>query len=281
MTNRETARHFALEEIRGTGFFKSIEWVNVIDSTSKSLVRCLKTDHLTTPALLIADQQSSGVGRGGNSWWSPDGCLMFSMAIPMSLHTDGMDAMSAELLPLRIGLSVASTLSEFSERRIKVKWPNDVYVDGRKIAGILIEVVTPNRGHSPPIAIVGIGINCQVDFLTAPSEIRNLAISLHECAPSSRLETCTPENVLVQFIHSWLEDSRRFAEDDEWMFGRWTDWSLLDGLWVEVKHPYGIARGVCLGINRKGALRIQNESLQITEVLSGTVLAFHALEDPR
>jgi BirA family transcriptional regulator, biotin operon repressor / biotin---[acetyl-CoA-carboxylase] ligase len=275
-------RQFALEELRGLEYFQAIEWFESIDSTSKALLSRVRQQTTPLPALLIADSQSSGVGRGNHQWWSPSGCLMFSMAIPVQRQaTDtAVDptqlSTDATLLPLRVGCTIAQTLRPITKIKPRVKWPNDVFLGDRKVCGVLIETI-PVGGTSQHVTVIGIGINCQVNFEQAPDELRQSATSLHDWALAASFESTSPESVLVQFVHQWLRDECAFRESQETFSANWPEHSLLDGHWVEVKHAGGIARGLCLGINQQGALRIQDEQLQIAEVLAGTVTSYRSL----
>ncbi len=275
-------RRFALDEIEGLGYFRSIEWADSVDSTNKQLIRSVRGEAISLPALLAADHQSAGVGRGNNDWWSPTGCLMFSMAIPIGQperhESDGLidSVVSSALLPLRVGCAIAECLELFASRKPMVKWPNDVYLSGRKICGVLIEVI-PKPAPAPPVAVIGIGINCQVDFRDAPASVQANATSLHEWSKKGGSESASTENVLVQFVHQWLAMNERQHENPKWLLEHWPARSLLDGQWIEVQHPSGVARGRCLGINESGAIIIQNEQLEVVEVLAGTVQSFRPL----
>ena len=275
-------RRFALDEIEGIGYFKSIDWVDSVDSTNKQLVRSVREQSISLPALLAADRQTSGVGRESNPWWSPPGCLMFSMAIPMGLP-DSLEPcslndsfVSSALLPLRVGCAVAECLEQFASSKPMVKWPNDVYISGRKVCGVLIEVI-PKPLPARSVAVIGIGINCQVDFREAPVDVQANATSLHAWAKKGMSESASKENALVQFVHQWLAIEQRQLKNPGWLLEHWPERSLLDGQWIEVKHPDGVAQGRCLGINESGAILIQNEQLELIEVLAGTVRSFRPL----
>ena len=207
---------------------------------------------------------------------------MFSMAIPIGeselsdTETYGGSFVSSALLPLRVGCAIAECLEPFSSAKPMVKWPNDVYIAGRKVCGVLIEVI-PGPSRLPAIAVIGIGINCQVDFQSAPVDVRASATSLHEWSSTRMTAYASTENVLVQFIHQWLALAERQQENPRWLLEHWPERSLLDGQWVEVKHPSGVAQGRCLGISDSGALRIQNEQLEVIEVLAGTIQSFRPL----
>ncbi len=276
-------RQMALEELSGLGYFGSVRWVDSIDSTNKSLVHSIRQQSIPLPALLVSDLQSAGVGRGSNRWWSPSGCLMFSMAIVLSSEAESFDPNASALtrtqstlLPLRVGCAIAECMEPHVSRKPMVKWPNDVYLAGRKVCGVLIEVV-PDPTTSSTIAVIGVGINCQVDFSHASADLQANATSLHEWLRQGKSELSSPENVLVQFVHHWLTIEKRQMEDPTWLVDGWAERSLLDGHWVEVKHSGGVVQGLCVGISPSGALRIQNEQLAVTEVLAGTVLSFRPL----
>jgi BirA family biotin operon repressor/biotin-[acetyl-CoA-carboxylase] ligase len=111
-------------------------------------------------ALVTAREQTAGRGRQGRTWVGPAGT-----ALLMSLVLREHDA----LLPLRAGLAVA----DVAGGRAKVKWPNDVLVDDRKVAGILVEG-RPNEGW----AVLGIGVNVAVDLGDLPAELHDTAGTL-------------------------------------------------------------------------------------------------------
>lgn len=272
-------RRFAIEEIEGLGYFKSIQWVDSVESTNKQLVQSVRQQSISLPALLAADRQSSGIGRGSNQWWSPTGCLMFSMAIPIDQSepsTLDNPFVSSALLPLRVGCVIAECLEQFASVKPLVKWPNDVYIAGRKVCGVLIEVI-PKPFPARSVAVIGIGINCRVDFRDAPGDVQANATSLHEWAKKGVFESVSTENILVQFIHHWLTIDQRQQENPRWLLDCWPRQSLLDGQWIEVKHSAGLAQGRCLGINESGAILVQNEQLDVIEVLAGTVQSHRPL----
>lgn len=110
--------------------------------------------------LVTASEQTAGRGRQGRTWSAPAG-----QALLLSLVVRSFDA----LLPLRAGLAVADVAGPGAA----VKWPNDVLVDGRKVAGVLVEG-RPQEGW----AVVGIGLNVAVDVAQLPREVRARATSL-------------------------------------------------------------------------------------------------------
>ncbi len=131
----------------------SIEVLASIDSTNTELMRRARAGQCD-PVLLLATEQTAGRGRMGKTWLSePGACLMFSLGLPMQpAHWAG--------LSLAVGVSLAdtlaSTLSAAIAPRLQLKWPNDLWLCGAKLAGILVE--TAHAGTRPYV-VVGVGIN--------------------------------------------------------------------------------------------------------------------------
>ena len=135
----------------------SVEIVPLIDSTNTELMRRARAGQLE-PSLLVAQGQTAGRGRLGRSWHStPGDSLTFSLGLPLApVDWSG--------LSLAVGLSLAQSLHP----EIGLKWPNDLWWRGRKLAGILIE--TASFG-STRIAVIGVGLNIAMppaDGLTTP-----------------------------------------------------------------------------------------------------------------
>jgi BirA family biotin operon repressor/biotin-[acetyl-CoA-carboxylase] ligase len=112
--------------------------------TSTNLVSA----QLPTWHAVRADRQTGGRGRFQRSWVSDAGGLWLSAVVPA-------EGEAARLLPLAAGLAVAEALQSFGVHQLRLRWPNDVMIGSRKLAGLLVDQFLPGR------AVVGIGINCQ------------------------------------------------------------------------------------------------------------------------
>ena len=135
------------------GVLADVEVVQETGSTNTDLMQRLAT--LQRPVLLVAERQTAGRGRAGRSWLSvPGGVLTFSLA--WKLPQSGAQLMG---LPLVIGLAVAETLKALAVP-VGLKWPNDIWRDGKKMGGILVESA-PAAGGGTWI-VGGIGLNLLV-----------------------------------------------------------------------------------------------------------------------
>lgn len=129
-------------------------------SSTNERARTLAVSGAPHGTLVTAGEQTAGRGRQGRSWLAPPGA-----GLPASLVLRDFDG----LLSLRAGLAVADVAGHGA----RVKWPNDVLLDGRKVAGVLVEG-RPQAGW----AVLGIGLNVAVDPATLPADVRDVAGTL-------------------------------------------------------------------------------------------------------
>jgi BirA family biotin operon repressor/biotin-[acetyl-CoA-carboxylase] ligase len=116
--------------------------------------------------VVTADEQSAGRGRQGRSWFGPPGSSLLYSALLRPFEGD-------PLLALAVPVAVCEAAESVAPVRCQLKWPNDVWIDERKVAGILIEA-RPEDGW----AVVGVGLNVAVPPEEFPSELRESATSL-------------------------------------------------------------------------------------------------------
>lgn len=123
--------------------------------------------------LIVADAQTAARGRMGRGWFSPRGVNLYCSL----LLRPGAAPHEAMSLPLVAGLAVAEGLAECEPSlQPKIKWPNDIYIGGRKICGILCEIHL--KGESTDYLVAGIGLNVNVTMAQMPPELRSTATSV-------------------------------------------------------------------------------------------------------
>lgn len=212
-------------------------------------------------SVFLAEEQSRGRGRQGNTWSSAAGeNLLFSLLLRTSLPLEKISA-----LTLAVGLGVRDGLSDSAAAPLSVKWPNDVLADGRKLAGILIE--TQSRGAAIESVVVGVGIN--VLATEFPEDVRETATSLALLSPalaaSNNLER---EAVLVNVLEH-LEDRIATYETSGLapLHDELNKHDALRGKRVEVDNVTGEA----CGIDKTGRLLIKKNDGQTIPIVAGTV----------
>ena len=155
-----------LKQYRVKKYLKFYPETNSTNDVAKQLCRQSKGKG----SLVAVDFQLAGKGRNGRSFYSPKGKgIYFSVVYELAGSLKNL-----ELISSAAGLAVRDTLYNIFNLDAKIKWPNDILVDGKKICGILCEVV--NEGNNPKYVVIGIGLNVEkTDF---PDELQYIATSI-------------------------------------------------------------------------------------------------------
>ena len=229
-----------------------------LDSTNSALQRLpLGQQHA---AAIVAEHQSAGRGRRGRQWHSPHGRNLY-----LSLGWR-FDKPLAELgcLPLVLALSAAGALARAGLKGHRVKWPNDLLLDGRKLCGCLVEVKGDAKG--PCHAVLGVGINVHMPASEETNEIDQPWTDLH-----SQLPACSRNDLAALLLEELIRQLILFAEQGFTPFRE--SWQRMDGLAGQVVNVYsgsGSLQGTARGIDDQGAFLLDTGkevlSLHIGEV---------------
>lgn len=253
--NPRQAANFDLDRIRRETLVRQVEFHPEIGSTNSRALELVAAEHLI-PLLVLADRQTAGRGRGKNRWWSGEGALTFSLVIDAAAA--GIPANRWPNVSLAAGLAVAETVASLiSIADVRLKWPNDVFLNGRKVCGILLETAS----QRPGILVIGIGLNVNNSFHTAPEDLKSLAISLADAGGTS----WNRSDVLIAVLRQLEESLSVFRADSCQLPERWRARCYLHGRTVQVQSgQFGAGSdsitGVCQGIDDEGALLLQTES---------------------
>ena len=230
--------------IRSQTFLSTIEVHDEIESTNDRALQLSSDASIDLPTLVITNSQSRGRGRCGNQWWFGEGALAFSLLI---------DRPPAELLPrmsLTTGLAICESLSAvWPPGNFGLKWPNDVYLNGKKICGILIEQPTTDER-----IVIGIGVNANNSLQKAPSEIKDIGTSLIDHVGSAVNLTTT----LCQILNS-LEDHLQVLESPN-LPSLWRKRCILSDRTITVTVGSQSDTGLCTGIANDGTLTLETSS---------------------
>jgi BirA family biotin operon repressor/biotin-[acetyl-CoA-carboxylase] ligase len=229
-----------------------------IDSTNLEARRQILKG-ATIPMWIVASLQLKGRGRRGNQWVSPPGNLYCSLALPMEkdlsqsaeLSFVAANALHKTFVSLGLGLD-----------RVKTKWPNDVWVDGKKISGILLEVCE-NKAQQKHI-IIGMGVNIAHSPESADYQTTNLKKCLGENINISNFFNKLSEILNLDY-QEWLMTGFGFAR------GYWLKNSMGLGKEITVCLPNEELQGIFSGLSEDGALLLENIDGQLTPVYAGDV----------
>jgi BirA family transcriptional regulator, biotin operon repressor / biotin---[acetyl-CoA-carboxylase] ligase len=210
-------------------------------------------------SVVIADAQTAGRGRLGRAWQSEPGNLHLSVL----LRPRG-PVVRGGRLPLLAGLAVAEAVgSPWAEAL--VKWPNDVWIAGRKVAGVLVEA--SSAGGTVESAVVGVGVNVRSVPEGLDAETRAGAACLADFGPAP--EVLDVAAAVLARIRVWYH---RVAEGDGGLLDAWRARSLpWWGRRVEARAADGVVSGRAVGIDDDGALILMLEDGTRSLVHSGDV----------
>jgi len=257
-------RAFDLERVRAEAFVDEIVFRDEVTSTNDLALELARNEGTRLPLLVLAERQTSGRGRGANRWWSADGALTFSLVLDAAWMK-----LTAERLPqvsLTTALAVCDGLQQLEPiLDAGLKWPNDVYVQGRKICGILIEVPSRPTGRM----VIGVGINVNNSLADAPEELRATATSL--CGVTGT--TSDLSEVLIAILRAFSNNVELLASSPSDLSEKWEDHSILTGCSIRLSVGREEIQGVCQGIDEEGALLLKTDQ-GVQRFFTGAVIEF-------
>jgi BirA family transcriptional regulator, biotin operon repressor / biotin---[acetyl-CoA-carboxylase] ligase len=195
--------------------------------------------------VIIADSQTCGRGRIGKSWYSPPKTgIYLSILLKPDLKTDQLS-----LITLVAGVSAIETINEFSHQCANLKWPNDILINGKKVCGLLCEMI--QRENNSCFLVIGIGINVNQVAGQFPEGLKTTATSLQiiNRSPINRLDVIQSllKNIDREY-HNFLTDGGHSV------IKKWGLNTNLFGEVVSLKHGSTITTGTAMRIDSLGRL---------------------------
>ncbi|ACB76594.1 biotin--[acetyl-CoA-carboxylase] ligase [Opitutus terrae] len=211
-----------------------------IDSTNNA------ARHLPAWHALRARLQTAGRGRTGRAWVSDDGGLWISAVLPCP-----GDRAPWSILPLAAGWAIIQALQEFGARDLRLRWPNDIMVGARKLAGILVE-----RYHSDT-AVIGLGLNVFNQPATADATLAGQTVQLADLAPGAYTLDDVASLVLrsIRTAHALVRDGR-FSSIADSLNAAWSHPRPVEITLTQRAEPF---TGTFHGIDAAGRLRLTSE----------------------
>ncbi|MEK6790567.1 MAG: biotin--[acetyl-CoA-carboxylase] ligase [Deltaproteobacteria bacterium] len=242
---------------------RDITWYDSTASTN-IMAKEAARDHAPEGAVIVADSQTLGKGRMGRRWVSPAGVNCYTSIVlrPTIAPTN------AHHLTFVSAVALATTADEFlGKGASSLKWPNDMLLDSKKAAGILLEMDSDLDRVN--FVIVGLGVNLNMKGRMFPAELRTTGTSL--------LEKCGKE------IDRALFAARLYLNMEIWykkylnegfppVIAAWRGFFRSEGKPVKVICAGRVIEGICLGLDDHGALLVRTASGDTQRVVSGDML---------
>ena len=253
-----------IDELRSFFFQRTIgrriEYREEVESTNTEALQLAQQD-APEGTVVIAEAQSAGRGRLTRSWESPPSMNLYLSVI---LRPD-VPAQSASLIPLAVGVAVADVISQYCPGQVRLKWPNDVLVGGKKICGILAEMRT--KADRVAFVIAGIGVNINMKKLHFPRELRETATSL-QIETALEIDRLDVAVRLLEALERWYRIYINGGQDH--IRQSWLKYADIIGKRIEVVYQSDTQRGTVVGLDENGALLLEGET-GLQQVLAGDV----------
>jgi len=217
--------------------------------------------------VVIAETQIHGRGRLGRRWESPP----FANLYLSFILRPSLSPRHAPQITLAAAVALVETVGSFLFRHPSIKWPNDILVDGKKLAGILTEAACD--AERVDYVVLGVGLNINYSVAAMPEELRQRVTSMADLTGAN----VSRESVLVRLIQDL---DRCYGELEESGFEalrpRWEAHFALRGQRVQVERGDQTVIGVAQGIDREGALIVEDEQGQQRSIVAGDVIPLDA-----
>jgi BirA family biotin operon repressor/biotin-[acetyl-CoA-carboxylase] ligase len=236
---------------------RKVHWLAETGSTNTDMLALLKDGKAGHLDLVIADYQTAGRGRRGDKWEAPAGKnLLFSIALEL-----GGDKTLWTRLPHLTARILGGVVEDvLPKQKVQAKWPNDIYLEGKKLAGILVETIMIPK----PYAVVGIGLNVNVRPEEFPPSIESLATSLYAHLDCESSRPFLLGLILRGFLESYPNKLTIFDGVKDWLEER----SFLKGKELLLETAAGTIRGTGRGLGPGGELLVESAAGKLHSIIS-------------
>ena len=231
-----------------------LHWFPTVGSTNAQAAKMRREGRLLAPAVVLTGRQTAGRGRGSNVWHSPRGVITASFVL--RAH----DTLPPQHVPLVAGLAVRDAIAECGIDGVGIKWPNDLWFEDRKVAGLLCE-------RFGSIDVIGVGLNANLDPRELPKAVAATTTSLRQISGKS-IDVTTLVAAIARSLRDALGDSRTSLAG---LQASWRSHDVLFGRQIRISRDgEPDLTGESAGIDGGGRLQLKT-ARGTTTVLNGTV----------
>jgi BirA family transcriptional regulator, biotin operon repressor / biotin---[acetyl-CoA-carboxylase] ligase len=228
-----------------------LHWFPTLRSTNSHAARMRREGRLLAPSVVLTGNQTAGRGRGSNVWHSAQGVLTATFILPAH------ETLPPQHVPLIAGLAVREAVAGFGIEAVKIKWPNDLWIDDRKLAGMLCERIDR-------VDLIGVGLNVSVDSLPGALRTHPTSLAEHLPAPPGTTEVLI---AIAHSLHAHLADARSSLAR---VLDRIRAQDALAGREVRVVEADRVIGGICRGIDSSGRLKVWTGTAEMS-LFNGSV----------
>ena len=243
---------------------KRVYYFEEIDST-QNFAQNIAADKKENGTIIIAEKQTSGRGRLDRKWTSPKGGIWFSLIIHPKF-----DVSSSTLIPILSAVALSKSIKSVLDIETEVKWPNDITMNGKKVAGVLVDASF--QTNSIDYLILGIGINFDIDAKKLEKRLTKTPNFYGIDSLRGKENKTPPKTLLKEFL---LQIEKNLFQLDKGekskIIKEWTKRAAGIGKKITINTSNGKISGISQGIDNDGALKIKTRN-EIKKIYVGDVV---------
>ena len=237
---------------------KRVYYFEEIDST-QNFAQNIAADKKENGTIIIAEKQTSGRGRLDRKWTSPKGGIWFSLIIHPKF-----DVSSSTLIPILSAVALSKSIKSVLDIETEVKWPNDITMNGKKVAGVLVDASF--QTNSIDYLILGIGINFDIDAKKLEKRLTKTPNFYGIDSLRGKEDKTPPKTLLKEFLLQFEKNLFQLDKGEKSkIIKEWTKRAAGIGKKITINTSNGKISGISQGIDNDGALKIKtrNETKKI------------------
>ena len=243
---------------------KRVYYFEEIDST-QNFAQNIAADKKENGTIIIAEKQTSGRGRLDRKWTSPKGGIWFSLIIHPKF-----DVSSSTLIPILSAVALSKSIKSVLDIETEVKWPNDITMNGKKVAGVLVDASF--QTNSIDYLILGIGINFDIDVKKLEKRLTKTPNFYGIDSLRGKEDKTPPKKLLKEFLLQFEKNLFQLDKGEKSkIIKEWTKRAAGIGKKITINTSNGKISGISQGIDNDGALKIKTRN-EIKKIYVGDVV---------
>ena len=243
---------------------KRVYYFEEIDST-QNFAQNIAADKKENGTIIIAEKQTSGRGRLDRKWTSPKGGIWFSLIIHPKF-----DVSSSTLIPILSAVALSKSIKLVLGLETEVKWPNDITMNGKKVAGVLVDASF--QTNSIDYLILGIGINFDIDAKKLEKRLTKTPNFYGIDSLRGKEDKTPPKKLLKEFLLQFEKNLFQLDKGEKSkIIKEWTKRAAGIGKKITINTSNGKISGISQGIDNDGALKIKTRN-EIKKIYVGDVV---------
>ena len=252
-----------IRDLKTENIGKRVYYFEELDST-QNFAQQIAADKKENGTIVIAEKQTSGRGRLDRKWTSPKGGIWFSLIIHPKF-----DVSSSTLIPILSAVALSKSIKKILGVETEVKWPNDIILNGKKVAGILVDASV--QANNIDYLILGIGINFDIDTKKLEKRLSKTPNFYGVNSLRENNNKTPPKILLKEFLFQFEKNLSSLDKGEKAKIVKeWTKKAAGIGRKITINTSNGKISGIAQGIDADGALKIKTKK-KIERVLVGDV----------